>query len=77
MSEPTNYGSPGGYQGGDPKAQAKAEKAYRKALRPSYKKKRFIIPVTFVVVLVVAIAASSGGGKPCAATYLDKQKKDV
>jgi hypothetical protein len=42
-----------------------------------------------VVVLVVAIAAAGGGGKkstssstasggkPCAATYLDKQKKNV
>ena len=77
MSEQVNYCSPGGHQGGDPRAQAKAEKAYRKALRPFCKKKRFIIPAAFVVVLVVAIAASSGGGKPCAATYLDKQKKDV
>jgi hypothetical protein len=41
------------------KAQAKADKAYAKASRPWYKKKRFIIPIALVV---IAIAASAGGG---------------
>lgn len=45
--------------GDDPKAHAKAAKAYAKAQRPWYKKKRFIIPIVFVV---VAIAASASGG---------------
>lgn len=43
----------------DPKAAAKAAKAYAKASRPAYKKKRFIIPAAFVA---VAIAANAGGG---------------
>lgn len=45
----------------DAKAQAKAEKAYRKAQRPFYKKKRFIIPV-LLVLLIIVIAVASGGG---------------
>src|SRR5215217_4542599 len=44
----------------DARAQAKAEKAYRKAQRPWYKKKRFIIPV-LLVLLIIVIAATSGG----------------
>lgn len=52
----------GGYQGGDPKAQAKAEKAYRKATRPWYKKKRFIL-LGLIVLLIILVAATSGGGK--------------
>jgi len=45
---------------GDPKAAAKAAKAYAKATRPWYKKKRFLLPLALVV--IVAIAMSSGGG---------------
>lgn len=44
----------------NPKAAAKAAKAYAKAARPWYKKKRFIIPIGFVM-LVVLITALSGG----------------
>lgn len=42
------------------KANAKAEKAHNKAMRPWFKKKRFIIPLG-VVLLVVIIAAVGGG----------------
>lgn len=45
----------------DAKADAKAEKARAKAMRPWYKKKRWIIPL-IVVVLVFLIIATSGGG---------------
>lgn len=45
----------------DAKARAKAEKAYRKATRPFYRKKRFILPALFVL-LIVVIAATAGGG---------------
>jgi Domain of unknown function (DUF4352) len=75
----------------DPRAQARAEKAYRKAARPFYKKKRFIIPAVLVVLLIVII---SSAGKPsgtpssapvagatsstaCADSYPDKQDTDV
>jgi hypothetical protein len=44
----------------NPKAAAKAAKAYAKASRPWYKKKRFIVPIA-AVALVVAISATSGG----------------
>jgi hypothetical protein len=37
----------------DPKAQAAAEKAYRKAQRPWFKKKRFIIPLALVVLIII------------------------
>ena len=42
------------------KAQAKAEKAYRKASRPFYAKKRFILLA--IIALVVIIAAVTSGG---------------
>jgi len=43
------------------KAQAKAAKAYAKATRPWFKKKRFMVPA-LVVLLIVVISATSGGG---------------
>lgn len=46
----------------DPKAEAAAAKAYAKAQRPWYKKKRFMIPLGLVV-LSIAAAAGSGGDK--------------
>ena len=58
MSQPTSSVPP---QFADPKsakAQAKAEKAYRKASRPFYKKKRFIL---LAVIALIVIAINSGG----------------
>src|SRR3712207_644199 len=43
------------------KAQAKAEKAYRKASRPFYKKKRFILLAVIALIAIIAIATSGGG----------------
>lgn len=43
------------------KAQAKAQKAHAKALRPWYKKKRFMIPLVLVVIFGIAAAAGGGG----------------
>jgi hypothetical protein len=45
----------------NPKAEAKAAKAYAKAMRPWYKKKRVIIPAGLVA-LMIAVSAGSGGG---------------
>jgi hypothetical protein len=42
------------------RADIKAEKAREKAMRPWYKKKRFIIPL--VLVVLIGIAAVAGGG---------------
>lgn len=44
----------------NPAAQAKADKAYAKAMRPWYKKKRFILPS--VLLAVIVISSASGGG---------------
>lgn len=44
----------------DGKARAKGEKAYRKAQRPWYKKKRFLIPL--ILVLIIALAGAFAGG---------------
>lgn len=44
----------------NPKAAAKAAKAYAKATRPWYKKKRFILPIALVLLIVIISAASSG-----------------
>lgn len=47
---------------GEARARAKAEKAYRKAQRPWYKKKRFFFGLALLVLVVVIIASMSGGG---------------
>ena len=44
----------------DPKAAKAAAKAYAKASRPAYKKKRFIIPAALVA--VIGFQSASGGG---------------
>jgi hypothetical protein len=43
------------------KAQAKAEKAYRKASRPFYTKKRFILLAVIAIIAIIAVATSGGG----------------
>lgn len=45
--------------GRDAKAQAKADKAYAKAQRPWYKKKRIMIPLVIVVLAIAGAAGSS------------------
>ena len=55
MSEPT----PGFDPGVNPKAAAKAAKAYAQASRPWYRKKRWLLAA---VVVIVVIAATTGGG---------------
>lgn len=46
----------------DARAQAKADKAYAKARRPWYKKKRFILPLLLLALIVVIFAVSTSGG---------------
>lgn len=46
----------------DAKAQANAEKAYRKATRPWFRKKRFLILPLALIGLIVTIQAANGGG---------------
>jgi len=50
------------------KAAAAAEKAYRKAQRPWFKKKRFILPIAFFVLLILLVSLGSGGDRPAATT---------
>lgn len=50
----------------DGRAQAAAEKAYRKASRPWFKKKRFIIPLIIVVIAIVSSMANGGKGSSSA-----------
>lgn len=45
------------------KADAKAAKARAKAMRPWYRKKRFILPLGLVVLVVLIVAAGGGGGE--------------
>ena len=57
MSEPTN----------DPKlaaAEAKAAKARAKALRPWFKKKRFIAPIALLLIIGVGVSAGGGSKAP-------------
>ncbi|MBA4606962.1 hypothetical protein H1W00_00545 [Aeromicrobium sp. Marseille-Q0843] len=48
----------------NPKAAAKAAKAYAKATRPWFKKKRFIIPIAFVALAIAGSALSGGETEP-------------
>ncbi|MBP2339192.1 hypothetical protein JOF41_005370 [Saccharothrix coeruleofusca] len=51
----------------DARAQARADKAYRKAQRPWYKKKRFILLLALLaIVVIVAVNVSGGDDKPTA-----------
>ncbi len=43
------------------KADAKAEKARAKAMRPWFRKKRFVIPLALIGIMVIAALAGSGG----------------
>jgi tRNA_anti-like len=45
---------------GDAKARAAADKAYRKASRPWFKKKRFILPLILVAVMIISSMANAG-----------------
>lgn len=47
----------------DAKAQASADKAYKKASRPWFKKKRFILPLLLVAIFAIAGIAGGGGGE--------------
>lgn len=58
MSEQT---PPGFDPGTNPKAAAKAAKAYAKASRPWYKKKRWILALAILVIVIISVATSSGG----------------
>ncbi|WP_461123246.1 DUF4352 domain-containing protein [Saccharothrix stipae] len=61
MSQPE--GSPPTFHSpGEARAQAKADKAYRKAQRPWYKKKRYILGLALLVLVVIIIVSMSGGG---------------
>ena len=42
------------------KANAKAEKARAKAMRPWFKKKRFIVPIVFGLLIVISVASNGG-----------------
>lgn len=44
----------------DGKAQAAADKAYRKASRPWFKKKRFLLPLIVVVIIIIASVSNAG-----------------
>lgn len=45
----------------DARARAKADKAYLKAQRPWYKKKRFIIPLLLILLIIIIVATTTGG----------------
>jgi hypothetical protein len=44
------------------KAQAAADKAYKKASRPWFKKKRFILPLLLILLIILISALNAGGG---------------
>jgi hypothetical protein len=59
----------------DAKAKAKADKAYNKAVRPMYKKKRFW--ALGVIVIAIAASAAGGGGSGSSETKSDTASKEV
>lgn len=63
MSQPVNSHVP---DRREVKARQQADKAYRKAQRPWYKKKRFLLPIAFLV-MFIALGALGSGGQPSTA----------
>lgn len=59
------------------KARAKAGKAYAKATRPWFKKKRFIIPLLLVIVLVAFQLVNSGNDTPSTSANRDAPAADA
>lgn len=55
----------------DARAEAAAAKARAKAMRPWYKKKRFLIPLALVVLVVIGVAAGGGDEAEDVATSAD------
>lgn len=51
----------------DGKAQAAADKAYRKATRPWFKKKRFLLPLIIVGIMIISSIANAGKNEPSTA----------
>lgn len=62
MSQPRGPEQPGYGSPREARAQALAEKAYRKAQRPWYKKKRFIGLLVIVLLIVIIALSTSGRG---------------
>lgn len=60
MTDPSPAQQPGGV--GNAKADRAAAKAYAKAQRPFWKKKRVIIPAALVGLGIINVAAGGGGG---------------
>jgi len=60
MSVQTPPGGQPGYE--NPKAAAKAAKAYAKASRPWFKKKRYILLIVVVIIIIAAVAGGGGSG---------------
>jgi hypothetical protein len=58
------------------KAQARADKAYRKAQRPFYQKKRFFF-LAILAVIVITIIANTGGGDEPGATVNGGQQEQA
>ena len=62
MSQPRGPESQPGFSSPrEARAQASAEKAYRKAQRPRYRKKRFVVPLAIVVLIGLSMAFRGGG----------------
>ena len=60
---------PGGV--GNPKADRAAAKAYAKAQRPWYKKKRILLPLALFAIIGISVASSGGGGSNTVTTADD------
>lgn len=72
--------APGAGGAKEARAQAKAAKAHAKALRPWFKKKRFLIPLILVAIAVIAAVAGGGasdGDEPTAAGETTEQSSSA
>jgi hypothetical protein len=61
----------------DPRAAAKASKAYAKASRPAYKKKRFIIPAALVAIAAISNAGGSDNSATTKPAAVEKPAADA
>lgn len=74
MTDPTPPTAPRFTNSKEAKAEAKATKAHAKAMRPWYKKKRWIITIGVVVLAIAGAAGSSSDSGDSGSTSADSSK---
>lgn len=61
----------------DGTSQASSEKAYRKATRPWFKKKRFVLPLSLMLLIVIIASVNAGGDRGGSSSTTGSSQSEV